>query len=138
METFLIVKKKRIKKISKDEQYGRSSTDRVGCCRTRMLEAWIEEEEEDNPIKRKASQASNNVTASARPSLGGVSVGAISSPDTSVLINDSADWSPEIPFENVSPASPAISMKFHLFFLGIVSESMSTKSVSIVKGKIVE
>jgi hypothetical protein len=63
METFLIVKKKRIKKISKDEHYGRSSTDRVGCCRTRMLEAWIEEEDEDNPIKRKASQASNNVTA---------------------------------------------------------------------------
>jgi hypothetical protein len=101
VETFLIVKKRRIKKLSKDEQqHNRSSSDRVGCCRTRMLEAWIEEEEEDNPIKRKTGQA-GNVTASARPSLGGVSVGAISSPDTSVLINDSADWSPEIPFENV-------------------------------------
>ena len=101
VETFLIVKKRRIKKLSKDDQqHNRSSSDRVGCCRTRMLEAWIEEEEEDNPMKRKTSQA-GNVTASARPSLGGVSVGAISSPDTSVLINDSADWSPEIPFENV-------------------------------------
>lgn len=101
METYLIVKKRRIKKPPKDEQHIRPSVDRTGCCRTGILESWIEEEEEEHSLKRKTGQLVN-AASSARPSLGGVSVGAISSPETSVLINDSADWSPEIPFENVN------------------------------------
>lgn len=95
----------------KDGQANRVTTDRV---RPPMLESWMEEEEdEQNPHnKRKTSQAEMSadgptMASSARPSLGGVSIGAISSGDTSVLINpdetnDSPDWSPEIPFENVS------------------------------------
>ncbi|KZS05949.1 putative Adenylyl cyclase [Daphnia magna] len=100
VETYLIVKKRRIKKPPKDEQHIRPSVDRTGGCRTGILESWIEEEEEEHSLKRKTGQLVN-AASSARPSLGGVSVGAISSPETSVLINDSADWSPEIPFENL-------------------------------------
>lgn len=85
----------------------------IGCCRPRMLEACAEEDEDDNHHRRKTSRESSTIefvdgaaAGGARPSLGGVSIGAISSGDTSVLINtdemnDSADWSPEIPFENV-------------------------------------
>lgn len=78
-----------------------------------MLEACTEEDEDDNyqSGQRKSSRESSTIefgaegaAGGARPSLGGVS--AISSGDTSVLINtdemnDSTDWSPEIPFENV-------------------------------------
>ena len=94
-----------MKKTSKEGPAGRPSAERVrGSNRPRALEAWVEEEEstEEHSSKRKQSQASAG-GASARPSLGGVSS---SGGDTSVLINaeemnDSADWSPEIPFENV-------------------------------------
>lgn len=49
---------------------------------------------------------SSTLDHSNRPSIGGVSVGATSSGDASVLNTDDevngVDWSPEIPFENVS------------------------------------
>lgn len=124
VETYLIVKKRRIKKPPRETNKNRPSIERdMRCCRPRLLESWMEDEEDEQQNKRKTSQPefstsdSSARAGSARQSLGGVSVEAISSGDTSVLINaeetnDSVDWSPEIPFENVCASGKFFSFSF--------------------------
>ena len=89
VETFLIIKKRIPQSnVNDKEEHGRQN-----CCRTDMLKSWIEEEK--NVSKENGRHERVEKTCVVLPKEKHVAI-------KDVEINNTTEWLPEIPFENVS------------------------------------
>lgn len=114
METFLIVKRRRLRRVVREQanhSTNASGAERSAVYRGRagLLESWTEEDDDEVSSKRKPAQAESpddGIATGGRSSLGGISIDPLGTGDKTVYINpegmrDSIGWLPEIPFGNV-------------------------------------